>query len=134
MAPAAVPVSLKEIGCCGAYCRTCRVYRVACRGCKVGYDTGERDIAKARCKVKLCCLSRRLETCADCPQFSVCGTLGAFHDKSGHKYGKYRQALDYVRQNGYETFLVVADRWTGACGRYPPPSREAKSRRTGGSS
>jgi hypothetical protein len=54
-----------------------RAYGVACKGCRIGHDTGERDIAKARCKIKLCCLSRQLETCADCPQYLVCGVLGA---------------------------------------------------------
>jgi hypothetical protein len=130
LATAGVPMSLKEIGCCGAYCRTCRAYGVACKGCKIGYDTGERDIAKARCKIKLCCLSRQLETCADCSQYMVCRVLAALYAKSGYKYGKYRQALDYVRENGYEAFLVVAGRWTGAYGKYPPPSGETKSRRT----
>lgn len=123
-------MSLREIGCCGAYCKTCRAYRVACKGCKTGYDTGERDIAKARCKVKLCCVTRYQETCADCSEYVACEALGALHGKPGYKYGKYRQALEYVRENGYEPFLVVADRWSGAYGKYPP-NDETKSRRTG---
>jgi hypothetical protein len=123
-------MSLREIGCCGAYCTTCRAYKVACRGCKIGYELGERDIAKARCKIKLCCISRQLETCADCSEYVACEVLGAFHGKVGYKYGKYRQALEYIREHGYEAFLVVADCWTGAYGKYLPPGRETKSRRT----
>jgi hypothetical protein len=130
LADAAVPMSLKEIGSCGAYCRTCRAYGGACKGCRIGYDTGERDIAKARCRIKLCCLSRQLETCAACSEYVTCEVLGALHGKSGYKYGKYRQALDYIRENGYEAFLVVADCWTGAYGKYPPPSGETRSCRT----
>lgn len=26
-----------EIGCCGAFCKTCREYGKTCKGCKVGY-------------------------------------------------------------------------------------------------
>ena len=120
-------MSLKEIGCCGAYCKTCRAYKVACKGCKIGYDAGERDIAKARCKIKVCCLARQLETCADCSQYLLCGTLGALYGKAGYKYGKYRQALDYVRENGYEAFLAIADRWTGAYGKYPPQAEKRRA-------
>ena len=28
----------EEIGCCGAYCGTCREYRKTCKGCKTRYD------------------------------------------------------------------------------------------------
>ncbi len=120
-------MSVKEIGSCGAYCRTCRAYTVACKGCKLGYDSGERDIARARCKIKLCCLARQLATCADCSQYLVCRTLGALYGKAGYKYGKYRQALDYVRENGYEAFLGIADRWTGAYGKYPPQAAKRRA-------
>lgn len=123
-------MSLKEIGCCGAYCGTCRAYRVACKGCQIGYEAGERNIAKARCKIKLCCISRQLLTCADCSEYEACEVLGALHSKAGYKYGKYRQALDYIREDGYEAFLVVAGCWTGAYGKYPPPSAEKESHRT----
>jgi len=113
-------MSVKELGCCGAYCRNCPAYIVACKGCKIGYDTGERDIAKTRCKIKLCCLARQLATCADCPHYSVCQTLGAFYARAGYKYREYKQAPDYIRENGYEAFLAVANRWSGAYGLYPP--------------
>lgn len=112
-------MSLKEIGCCGAYCKRCRAYRVACKGSKIGYDAGERDIAKARCKIKLCCLAQQVDTCADCSPYMVCGTLGALYGKAGYKYGKYKQALDSIRENGYGAFLAIADRWTGAYGKHP---------------
>lgn len=57
--------------------------------------------------------------CADCPEFEGCGTLGGFHAKDGYKYGKYRQALLFIREKGCAAFVTVADEWTGACGRYP---------------
>jgi hypothetical protein len=81
--PAEPPV--RYIGCCGAYCGTCRALsdRV-CRGCKLGYATGERDLANSRCAMKLCCLTRGLETCAECGDYSTCEILGAFHGKNGY--------------------------------------------------
>ena len=113
-------MAIEEIGCCGAYCRTCRAYGNPCKGCKAGYDTGERDIEKARCQIKVCCVTRKHSTCAGCADFGDCPTLGGFYAKSGYKYGKYRQALEYIRTKGYVAFLTVAVKWTGAYGRYPP--------------
>lgn len=112
-------MSMQEIGCCGAYCRTCRAYHAPCAGCTQGYDNGERDIGKARCQIKICCISLGHATCADCPDFGSCSTLGVFHAKNGYKYGKYRQALLFIRERGYEAFVNIADEWSGACGRYP---------------
>ena len=55
-------MSQRLIGCCGAYCKTCKVYREAlCKGCKVGYDTEERDISRAKCAMKVCCIKRGLD-------------------------------------------------------------------------
>jgi hypothetical protein len=48
-------MSIREIGCCGAYCKTCRTSTSGsiCRGCKLGYGDGERDIDKAKCKINV---------------------------------------------------------------------------------
>jgi hypothetical protein len=118
-------MAIREIGCCGAYCRTCRAYRAPCGGCISGYETGERDIRKARCQIKVCCVTRGHPTCADCPEFGHCRTLCGFHGKNGYKYGKYREALVFIREKGPAAFVTIADRWTGACGRYPRPAGEA---------
>ena len=109
-----------EVGCCGAYCGTCRAFKAPCKGCTVGYSTGGRDINKARCKVKVCCVTRGHMSCADCTEFECCSTLAEFHCKPGYKYGKYRQALDYIRVKGYSAFHAMAGNWTNAYGRYPP--------------
>ena len=116
----------REIGCCGAYCRTCRAYGTACKGCKVGYDTGERDLRKARCQIKVCCITEKHATCADCAEYRGCSTLGVFHAKKGHKYAKYRQSLEYIRSKGYRAFLTVADKWTNAYGTLPAQMGTAK--------
>ena len=113
-------MSIREIGCCGAYCKTCRLStsESSCRGCKLGYENGERDINKARCKIKVCCFGEmRLETCADCPDYASCDIIQGFYKKGGYKYEKYRQATDYIKNNGYAKFIEVADGWKGPYGR-----------------
>jgi hypothetical protein len=109
-------MSIRETGCCGAYCKTCResVAGSQCRRCKLGYENGERDISRSRCPIKNCCFrDKHLETCADCDSFMHCEIIQGFYAKKGYKYGRYRQALEFIRQNGYPAFLKVADEWKG---------------------
>ncbi|MGE5403897.1 MAG: DUF3795 domain-containing protein [Candidatus Saccharibacteria bacterium] len=112
-------MSINEVGCCGAYCGTCPALSGGtCRGCKLGYANGGRDIDKARCQMKVCCIKRTLMSCADCADYQTCSVIGEFHSKNGHKYKKYKQALDYIRDNGYVAFLLIAETWTKAYGKY----------------
>ena len=114
-------MSIREIGCCGAYCKTCRASTSGsdCRGCKLGYKSGERDINKAKCKMKLCCFKeRKFETCADCLNYSTCKIIHGFHDKSGYKYKKYKQSIEFIRKNGYTKFIKIADNWKGPYGKF----------------
>ena len=111
-------MSLEEIGCCGAYCATCKVYMNPCKGCKTGYDGDERDITKAKCAIKRCCVARAFTSCADCLVSASCDTLQSFYGHKSYKYGKYRQAFDYIRRYGYAAFLDIADGWSNAYGRY----------------
>lgn len=112
-------MSVLEIGCCGAYCRTCPEMRAQkCRGCKIGYGDGTRDIAKARCKMKVCCIGKGLATCGDCDSYATCDAIQNFHGKSGYKYKKYRQAVAFIREHGYQAFLKIADGWKNQYGRY----------------
>jgi len=106
------------IGCCGAYCKTCKPYiEKSCKGCKLGFDTGERDINLAKCKIKVCCFKEKgFDTCADCPGLSSCQLIGNWHSKNGYKYKKYKQAIEFIQQNGYSAFLELANRWKGAYG------------------
>ncbi|MBN1856200.1 MAG: DUF3795 domain-containing protein [Dehalococcoidia bacterium] len=113
---------VKYVGCCGAWCRTCKPFvKGFCKGCKLGYQNGERDIAKARCAIKVCCLSRGYESCADCPDLEGCPIVGVFHNKTGYKYGKYRQSTQFLRHHGYAEFIRQADNWTGAYGKLQQP-------------
>lgn len=112
-------MSVREIGCCGAYCKTCKPFNSgACKGCKIGYDTGERDVTKEKCKMKVCCIERGYDSCADCHETESCSTINEFYGKKGYKYGKYQQATGFIRENGYEEFLKIADNWTNAYGKY----------------
>ncbi len=53
-------MSIDEVGCCGAYCGACKVIKDnLCKGCKLGYADGARNISKAKCKIKVCCLKNQ---------------------------------------------------------------------------
>ncbi len=113
-------MSIREIGCCGAYCKTCRALTTGsiCRGCKLGYRDGERDINRAKCKIKVCCFrDRQLETCADCDDYFNCNIIQGLYKKNGYKYGKYKQSIEFIRENGYDKFTNIADTWRGPYGK-----------------
>jgi hypothetical protein len=120
-------MTIKEIGCCGAYCKTCITWQKekcpterTCPGCKLGYDSTARDANKAKCKMKVCCfVERKLETCADCPA-CPCQILTTFWNKTGWKYGQYKKQLEYIRNNGYQNFLKNANKWKRATGKLIP--------------
>ena len=89
-------MTIREIGCCGAYCRTCMEQQKqkypnerTCLGCKLGYESGKRDLSKAKCEIKVCC----------------------FREKQ----------LEYLKQNGYVVFLRNADAWKGPHGKLKAP-------------
>lgn len=84
-----------------------------------GYLDGSRDLSRARCKMKKCCLTRGHITCGDCGEYESCEIIQSFLNHPGYKYGKYKQALEYIRAHGHAAFLNAAEHWTGAYGKYP---------------
>jgi len=106
------------IGCCGAYCGSCPALKdTTCKGCRLGYSDGVRDIRAARCAMKRCCLmEKNLGTCAECPDYEDCMILHGFFAKKGYKYRKYRESLEFIRQNGSLAFLKAARSWNRAYG------------------
>ncbi|NCA92715.1 DUF3795 domain-containing protein [bacterium] len=110
-------MSIEEVGCCGAYCKTCKANINFCKGCKLGYANGERDINIAKCKIKVCCIKKGYCSCADCQEYALCSILQGFYGKNGYKYKKYKQATMYIMKNGYEKFLEIADKWVNALGK-----------------
>lgn len=112
----------RYVGCCGAYCRTCRpLLEGFCKGCKLGYSGSQRRLESAKCRIKVCCLTRDLETCADCSELFSCDIINEFFGKNGYKYRKYRESLEFIRAHGYAAFLAQADSWKGAYGRLQEP-------------
>lgn len=114
-----MPESKEYIGCCGAYCKTCKPFiERFCKGCKLGYCDGARDLSRARCRIKVCCLGeKKLQTCADCDTYGQCGIIGEFYGRNGTKYRKYRQSIEFIRQNGYDKFVERAAGWKNAYGK-----------------
>jgi len=110
------------VGCCGAYCGPCLTVNGAiCKGCKLGYDTGIRDLNNARCAIKRCCLlEKKIDTCADCPDYEDCRTIRGLFEKNGYKYGRYKESIEFIRQNGYPAFITAARSWKRAYGRLKP--------------
>jgi hypothetical protein len=112
-------MSVIEIGCCGAYCKTCPESKNSrCRGCKIGYENGERDITKAKCKMKVCCMTKDLNTCADCDIYSSCEVIQDFYRKKNYKYSQYKEATLFIRDKGYNIFLEIAAGWKRQYGKY----------------
>ena len=109
----------RYIGCCGAYCKTCKPFiEGICKGCKIGFNTGARDINRAKCEIKLCCFrDHKFSTCADCPQLCSCNIVGNWYAKNGYKYKKYKQAINFIKEKGYRDFIKLADKWNGAYGK-----------------
>ena len=68
--------------------------------------------------MKICCfIDKKLETCADCLEYSTCEILNGFYEKNGHKYKRYKQSIEFIRKNGYEKFIKIADTWKGPYGK-----------------
>ncbi|MFA6075513.1 MAG: DUF3795 domain-containing protein [Negativicutes bacterium] len=112
-------MSKEYIGCCGAYCRTCKAFTGgSCKGCKLGYDSGGRDFSKAKCVIKRCCIGKNLATCADCEQYHNCSLINDLLAHTGYKYKKYHQALEFIREHGYAEFLACTDNWKNAYGKF----------------
>jgi hypothetical protein len=111
--------SVKEVGCCGAYCRTCRALQDGtCRGCKLGYAGQGRDLVRARCRIKVCCLKDRgLETCADCASYPACEIIQGFYARNSYKYKRYQRSIAFIREKGYPLFIALADGWKGPYGK-----------------
>lgn len=76
----------EELGCCGAYCKTCREFQKTCKGCKLGYWDGSQDLSRVKCKIKKCCLTKEHYTCADCKEYDGCEMIQAFIQHPAYKY------------------------------------------------
>lgn len=108
-----------ELGCCTAYCKTCRAFRDgSCKGCRLGYKDGKRDIRRAKCKIKVCCMTKEnLETCADCRKFASCEVVQDWYEKASGAHKRYRKSAEFIIKHGYDAFITQADQWRDAGGK-----------------
>ena len=68
--------------------------------------------------MKVCCFKeKRLQTCADCDDFSSCAVLQDWYKKAGGGYGYYKKSALYIRRHGYDSFIEIADGWKNAYGK-----------------
>jgi hypothetical protein len=110
--------SKKYIGCCGAYCKTCGGFlRKCCKGCKTGFENGERNINASRCKIKLCCFrDNQFDTCAECSKLQSCALMEKWYQKNKGKYKKYKALLFFIKEKGYSRFVKIAAAWKNELG------------------
>ncbi len=68
---------------------------------------------------EICCISKlgSKSTCADCPDFPRCNILQGFYGKTGYKYKKYRESLEFISTYGRAAFLKIAMKWKRPYGR-----------------
>ena len=93
----------EKVGCCGASCKTCREFEKTCKGCKPGYLDGSRDLSRAKCRMKKCCLTKGHITCADCEEYEYCETIQSFINHPG-----------YMAADGGRQFMVQLQREANA--------------------
>ncbi len=107
------------ISCCGFYCKTCKVFNSnLCKGCLLGYQTKERDINKAKCKIKLCCYQEnKYSTCAECNEFSNCKIIASRFKPGTYQHKKCIQNLEFIRSNNTKNFIKIAKNWKNHYGK-----------------
>jgi len=59
----------------------------------------------------------KYDSCADCSKIDSCPIIENLYSKNGYKYKKYKEAIEFIKQNGYEDFIHLADNWNGAYGK-----------------
>ena len=63
-------------------------------------------------------MSNNYASCADCAEYSMCEIIQTLHEHVGYKYGKYKEAIQFIKQNGYFSFLRIANTWKMQYGKY----------------
>ncbi len=56
-------------------------------------------------------MGKHYTSCADCQEYDSCNIIQGFFKKKSYKYKKYKEALDFIRANGYAKFIRIADGW-----------------------
>jgi hypothetical protein len=107
--PISTPSADAHIAPCGLFCSNCGKFRKGrCKGCQV-------EAGFARCSVRACCVERKIETCAECPDFKPprdyreCPKVNHFIAKMFSLFtGSDRPAaLALLRDQGREKYLAA---------------------------
>ena len=72
---------------------------------------------KPDAKLNFAVLGKGLGTCADCTNLNTCDTIQGWYAKNGYKYKKYKEAVEFIRKEGYPRFITLADTWKNAYGK-----------------
>ncbi len=43
--------------------------------------------------------------------------LQAFYERKGYAGKRYQESIEFIRKNGYDEFLKIADKWKGLYGK-----------------
>lgn len=93
------------VACCGLYCGACSRYlKKKCDGC--------RENAKATwCKVRSCCLTKEIATCADCDEFNDPKQCKKFHNAISRLFGLIFRSdrpacIACIRHEGREAYAT----------------------------
>ena len=99
----------KLVARCGLYCGACAVYlKGRCPGCRGDHSRnacGLRTLCNSGCRIRTCCDSKGLETCASCPTHPVPKTCGKFNNFSAKLFAFLLRSNRYacirqIRQMG----------------------------------
>ena len=90
----------------------------AARAASRGILDGSRDLSRAKCRMKKCCLTKGYITCGDCEEYEHCETIQSFINHPGYKYSKYKQALEFIHAYDYVAFMKAAENCENAYGKY----------------
>lgn len=68
--------------------------------------------------MKVCCIVKGFNSCADCEIYGTCEIIQGFYSKKSYKYKKYEEATLFIKEKGYGKFLEIADGWKNQYGKY----------------
>lgn len=103
------PPTDSHVGSCGLFCTNCGKFkRGRCYGCQLQPGFG-------RCPVRLCCVERKITTCAECADFQSpcnyreCPKLNNFIARTISLFTDAERpaALALLRDRGRERYLTV---------------------------
>lgn len=96
-----IRVSAELVAGCGLYCGACKRYLVGnCKGCR-------ENSSATWCKVRSCCMEKRITTCAECAEVQDPGTCKKFNNFISRLFGFIFQSnrtacISHIKQLGLD--------------------------------